>query len=162
MITLDFETRGVVDLIQFGATRYAEDPQTQVLCFSWTYDQEEEIHLWHRDHPWIAKSPPPEELLYRIASGEFVEAHNAFFEYIIWNLVLRREFPEFDVPLLREQMRCTAAKGSCMSLPRGLAEALIAIRAPLEFQKLEEGKRLIQKLSKPRPRRKGQTEIIWC
>lgn len=150
MIYLDFETRSVIDLIKLGATRYATDRGTQALCLCWAFDQDEEIHLWHRDHPWIEKSPRPDELIERIRSGEIVEAHNAFFEYVIWNYVLTREFSEFDVKLDREQMRCSAAKGSCLSLPRALGEAVKAVNLP--EKKLEDGRRLINKLSKPRTR----------
>jgi hypothetical protein len=162
-IFLDFETRSVVDLKKCGATRYAQDPLTQVLCFCWSFDQSPVVDLWHRDHPWITRSEFPQELCERIASGELVEAHNAGFEMAVWWYTLSREFPEFrEFQPTLEQMRCSAAKASCVSLPRALDEALHAIHAPAEFLKLSDGKRLIQKLSKPRPKKKGQTEIIWC
>ena len=156
MLYLDFETRGTVDLRKVGATRYAIDPATQVLCMCWQYDDEpggtdSPVHLWHRDHPWANKSPRPDELLERIASGELVEAHNAGFEYRIWLYVLMREFPEFDVPLLSKQMRCSAAKASCLSLPRALGDAAKALN--LGQRKDPDGNRLINKLSKPVPKR---------
>jgi DNA polymerase len=160
MITGDFETRGVVDLTKMGATRYATDPITQVLCFCWSYDQEEEVHLWHRYHPWIAKSERPDELIDRIKSGELFEAHNAKFEFLIWNNVLTREFPEFDVKLQMEQMRCSAAKASCLSLRRKLGDAVNDLG--LEHRKDPDGQRLINKLAKPQKRKKGTTEITWC
>jgi len=147
MITLDFETRSAADLIKWGQRRYAMDASSQVLCLAWAYDQEDEIHLWHRDHPWIRKSPRPDELIERIRSGEPVEAHNAGFEFNIWNETLRREFPEFDVELKPEQMFCSAAKASCLSLPRGLEDAIRALGLP--DHKIADGKRLINKLSKP-------------
>jgi DNA polymerase len=111
------------------------------------------VHLWHRDHPWIPKSERPDELLDRIAAGEIFEAHNAKFEYLVWNYVLMCEFPEFDVPLQLEQMRCSAAKASCLSLPRQLGDAANAVG--LENRKDTDGKRLIAKLSKPKPKRKN-------
>lgn len=154
MIYFDFETRGVVDLRRVGATRYAIDPATQVLCACWSFDKDDDVFLWHRDHPWIAKSPRPDELIDRIASGEPLEAHNAEFELDIWNETLRREFPEFNVPITLEQLRCSAAKASCLSLPRALGEACKALDLP--EKKLEDGQRLINKLSKPG--RKG----VWC
>ena len=153
MIFGDFETRSPVDLRRLGAMHYATDPLTQALCFRWAYDQEDEIHLWHRNHPWIPKSDPPRELLERIASGELFEAHNAKFEYLIWNYVLMREFPEFDVPLQLDQMRCSAAKASCLSLPRALGAAVNALGLP--ERKDPDGERLINKLSKPMRRKKG-------
>jgi len=160
IIYFDFETRGVVDLIKLGVTRYAEDPFTQVLCAAWAFDNEEEVHLWNRDHSWRPADPIPEELIDRIASGELFEAHNAMFEFKIWNQVLLREYPGFKVKLDREQMRCSAAKGSCMSLPRALGDAVRAVNLP--EKKLEDGKRLINKLSKPRPRRKGEPWPQFC
>ncbi len=163
MITLDFETRSAADLPKWGARRYAFDVSTQALCLAWAYDQEEEVHLWHRDHPWIAKSKRPDELIERIRSGEPVEAHNAGFEYNIWNISLRREFPEFDVELMLEQLHCSAAKASCMSLPRALEDAIVAVGLP--DHKIADGKRLINKLSKPMTRRgknKGDGVVIFC
>lgn len=160
MIYLDFETRSTIDLIKLGATRYATDVSTQVLCISWLFDHEKDVGLWHRNHPWIEKSPRPYELLERIASGETVEAHNARFEFLIWNESLRREFPEFDVPLKLEQLRCSAAKGSCVSLPRALGDACEALTLP--ERKDPDGSRLIQKLSKPMRRKKGQVGFHFC
>lgn len=169
MITIDFETRSIVDLKKLGATRYATDPLTQVLCLSWSFSEWplDRVELWHRDHPWIERSPRPDELLERIASGELVEAHNSYFEFVVWRYVLMHEFGDiFDVPLKQEQMRCSAAKASCVSLPRNLEDGLKAIGAPPEFLKLADGKRLINKLSKPRPRRKNTPADIpwpiWC
>ena len=157
VITADFETRSPVDLRKMGAMRYATDPQTQVLCLCWLYDDEDEVHLWHRGHSWTEKSSRPDELIERIAAGELFEAHNAKFEFVVWNHVLRREFPEFDVELQIEQMRCSAAKASCLSLRRQLGDAANDIG--LTERKDTDGKRLIQKLSKPMARR---TEVEWC
>lgn len=160
MIYGDFETRSIIDLPRVGMMRYAQDVSTQVLCLCWAYDDDPVIHLWHRDHPWIPKCDRPDELLQRIAGGELFEAHNAKFEYGIWNFVLRREFPEFDVPLPMEQMRCSAAKASCLSLPRALGEAAKALS--LNNRKDPDGNRLINKLSKPMRRKKGETEYTFC
>jgi DNA polymerase bacteriophage-type len=160
MIYGDFETRSVVDLKRLGMMRYATDTSTQALCLRWAYDDEDEIHLWHRDHPWMPKSDRPDELLERTAAGELFEAHNAKFEFGIWNLVLMREFPEFDVPLKMEQMRCSAAKASCMSLPRALGNAAAALQ--LKNRKDPDGERLINKLSKPMRRKKGDSTIQFC
>lgn len=158
-IYLDFESRGFVDLPKVGVTRYATDRRTQVLCMAWSYDKEERVRLWHRAHPWITKSPRPGNLIERIRSGEPVEAHNAGFEFAIWNIVLRREFPEFDVELQLEQMHCSAAKGSCVSMPRALGDAADA--AMLTNRKLKDGKRLIDKLSKPQFPRKKKKDGDW-
>ncbi len=169
MIFLDFETRSDIDLIKMGATRYALSEMTQALCMSWLFDDQpaptpEDVPLWHRGHAWEGGelSPRPDELIERIRSGELVEAHNARFEFLIWNHVLRREFPEFDVEIKLEQLRCSAAKASCMSLPRSLGDAVVAVN--LEQRKDADGNRLINKLSKPmRMRRKkiAPGEYAW-
>lgn len=152
MITFDFETRGVIDLKKAGATKYAQDERTQVLCARWAFDNEEKVHLWHRDHPWAKRTERPDELLARIAMGEPFEAHNVGFEYRIWLWSWMREFPEIDVKLDIDQLHCSAAKASCMSLPRALGEACAVLG--LEHQKDTDGTRLINKLSKPMKRRK--------
>jgi DNA polymerase len=151
MITLDFETRSTADLIRWGQRRYAMDASTQALCMCWSYDAEEMVDLWHRAHAWAEQSATPYELIERIRSGEPVEAHNAGFEFNIWNISLRREFPEFDVEIKPEQLYCSAAKASCVSLPRSLGDAVNAVG--LLERKLADGRRLINKLSKPMPRR---------
>src|SRR6185369_1059371 len=86
-----------------------------------------------------------------------VEAHNAGFEFNIWNETLRREFPEFDVDIKLEQLHCSAAKASCLSLPRGLEDAILALGLP--DHKIADGKRLINKLSKPMARR-GKAKLL--
>jgi DNA polymerase len=166
MITLDFETRSAADLIRWGQRRYALDTSTQALCLAWQFPEEPidgPVHLWHRGHDWIEKSERPDELIERIRDGEPVEAHNAGFEFNIWNETLTTEFPEFDVKLQIEQMFCSAAKASCISLPRALEDAIRALG--LEHHKIADGKRLINKLSKPMIRRgknKGDGVIIFC
>jgi|GEM_PF-2578291 len=166
MITLDFETRGVADLIKWGQRRYALDVSTQALCLCWQFPEEPidgPVHLWHRGHDWIEKDEPDDELIRRIRDGEPVEAHNAGFEFNVWNEAFTREFPEWDVKLKVEQMFCSAAKASCMSLPRGLEDAISAVG--LQHHKIADGKRLINKLSKPMIRRgknKGDGVILFC
>lgn len=163
MITGDFETRSAADLIKWGAQRYAVDETTQALCFCWQYDEEPidgPVHLWHRGHPWIEETPyndEIDELIRRIEDGEPFEAHNALFEFVIWNGPFLKEFPHFRVKLKLEQLHCSAAKASCVSAPRGLGDATKAFR--LSQRKDADGKRLINKLSKPLPRRKSNPTI---
>jgi DNA polymerase len=166
MITIDFEGRSAADLIKWGQRRYALDETTQALCLCWQYDElpiDGPVHLWHRDHPWIEKDEPDDELIRRIRDGEPVEAHNAGFEFNFWNEAFTREFPEWDVKLKIEQMFCSAAKASCMSLPRSLEDAVVALGLP--HHKVADGKRLINKLSKPMIRRgknKGDGLVEFC
>jgi DNA polymerase bacteriophage-type len=162
-ITIDFETRSVADLKRWGARRYALDTSTQALCLCWQFPEdpiEGPVHLWHRGHydpvtdrRWTEKGgDDPDELIRRIRDGEPVEAHNAGFEFDIWNECFTKEFPEFDVKIKLEQLYCSAAKASCLSLPRGLEDAIKALGLP--FHKVADGKRLINKLSKPMANRR--------
>jgi DNA polymerase len=165
-ITIDFETRSVANLLKWGQRRYALDTSTQALCLCWQFPEEPidgPVHLWHRGHydpvtntTWCEADPRPDELIERIRDGEPVEAHNAGFEFNIWNEALTREFPMFDVKLQLEQMFCSAAKASCLSLPRGLEDAITALGLP--YHKVADGKRLINKLSKPMARRRKKAE----
>jgi DNA polymerase len=163
---MDFEARSVIDLPKMGVQRYCHDASTQALCLCWQYDDEpidDPVHLWHRGHSWIKKSNRPDELIERIRDGEPVEAHNAAMEFYMWNIALRREFPEFDVEIKLEQLHCSAAKASCLSLPRGLEDLVKALGLP--HHKMADGKRLINKLSKPMIRRgknKGDGVIEFC
>lgn len=159
-ITIDFEARSAADLKRWGVQRYSLDPSTQVLCLSWGFDdfEHDDVGLWHRNHPWIAKSPRPDELIARIKEGWLVEAHNAGMEFYTWNNTLRREFPEFDIDLRLDQLRCSAAKASCLSLPRALGDACDALALP--ERKDKDGDRLIQKLSKPMACIDGR--YVWC
>lgn len=125
-----------------------------MLCLAWQFPEEPidgPVHLWHRGHDWIKKSDRPDELIERIRAGKPVEAHNAGFEFNIWNETLSTEFREFDVKLQMKQMFCSAAKASCLSLPRALEDAVRAVGLPQH--KIADGKRLINKLSKPNLRR---------
>jgi len=167
VIFLDFETRSAADLKRWGARRYALDTSTQALCLAWSFDQEEKVYLWHRAHPtWatpMPKSKRPDELIERIRSGEPVEAHNAGFEFNIWNECFTVEFPEFNVKLTLDQLYCSAAKASCLSLPRSLDDAVDALGLP--DRKIADGRRLINKLSKPMVRRgkkRGDGIIEFC
>ena len=158
-ITLDFETRSHVNLKQVGNFNYAAHPSTQVLCMCWKYSerQSDAVHLWHRGHPSIGiyQKPTPTNLIARIKAGELVWAHNAIFEYLIWNGPFRAEFPEFpELPL--EQMRCTAATAAQFALPRDL-DTLTQVLG-LRHLKDPRGKKALAKLSRPR-RRKG--EYYW-
>jgi DNA polymerase len=140
-ITIDFETRSKADLKKVGAWVYAEHESTSVLCLAYKID-DAETKIW-RAHK---EDPLPEDLFIAIASGEEVEAHNAFFELCIWEqvCVARMGWPK----ICRKQWRCSAAKCAAHSLPRSLGEVAYALG--LETQKDASGRRIMMKLSKPR------------
>ncbi len=131
LVYFDFETRSKADIQECGAARYAEDPSTQILCTGYAIDDgpvQIEIGGW---------IPDCFERLIR--EGYTFVAHNAMFEYLIW-----QRFWGHPPPL-----KCTMAKASSCGLPRGLERAAKALR--LEHEKDINGARLINKFSKPKP-----------
>jgi DNA polymerase len=143
--TIDFETRSLRD-IAAGAFVYANCPSTQVYCLAYKIGSRP-TKLWHRAHPkvGIKQSPFPQDLADHILKGYLVEAHNAGFEYNVWNAAFRREFPEFPI-LGLEQLRCSAAKAAQFALPRSLEGACDAMQ--LSVRKNIDGKKVMLRVSK--------------
>lgn len=139
--TIDFETRSQAELRKTGGFRYAQDDSTEILCLAYKLPTAETVSLWH---PWLESDP--DDLLEWVAAGGIVEAHNAEFEYAIWNYVCT---PRFQWPrLTAKQLRCSAAKAAALALPRSLEELGNALQ--LDVQKDMSGRRLMLKMSKPR------------
>lgn len=147
-ITIDFETRSEADLKKVGTGRYSEDPSTEAKMLCWAVD-DGPVHKW-RGPVWLEvggwPDDPPHELFYAIKHGALVEAHNAFFERMIWRNICIPRFGWPDIP--DEQWRCSAAKAAAVSLPRGLKDAAQAMQVPIE--KDMEGHKLMLRLCKPR------------
>lgn len=151
MITLDFESRSACDLKKAGAWAYSTHPTTEVMCACWNFSEDsiDEVYEWQAGFPHLGidQSPFPQELADRIAAGELVEAHNAFFEWAIYNHVWRKVYP--DLPELSlNQIRCSAAKAAAFALPRALDKAIAALGLPQK--KDMEGSANMLKLAKPR------------
>lgn len=149
MITGDFETRSACNLPKAGAWAYSKHPTTEVMCFCWNFPEDDEVHAWWPAYPelGIDQAPFPTELARRIAAGEILEAHNAFFEWCIWNHVWRLMLPDLpELPL--SQIRCSAAKAAAFALPRALDKAIKALGLPVD--KDMEGNALMRRISKPR------------
>ena len=156
MIHLDFETRSEANINRVGSWAYAEHPSTEVMCASWAID-DGPIRLWHRAHPGIRGSDPPEELLDEIFLGETLEAHNANFERAIMLVTWPREF-SWARPASRDvvdpgRWRCSAAAAASFALPRALGGAAEALR--LDVEKDRAGQQLMWIMSKPRPENQG-------
>ena len=142
-LTIDFETRSACDLKVHGSWVYSEHPTTEALCLA---------IKWHGHPPILldVKKLDPKELPGVLARATTIEAHNASFEFAIWqNICVKRHgWP----PLPAEKLRCSAAKTSMHALPRSLDQACRALGLPI--QKDAEGYRLMLKMCKPRPARK--------
>jgi DNA polymerase len=149
---MDFETRSEADLRKVGAYKYAQDPSTKVLCLAYRLPGKE-VKLWA---PALHDFLDPEDLLEYVRKGGVIEAHNAGFEYAVWNYcaVRRYDWP----PLHLSQLRCSASKAAALALPRDLESLAKALSLPVE--KDMDGRRIMLKMSKPRKPTKNNP-ALW-
>ena len=124
LLFLDFETTSYVDLVEHGLGRYLADPTTRPYCFTFRLPGMSSADLWEEGHP-IAK-----QIATHIESGGLFVAHNAPFDFHIWNTCLRRLYV---VPEIRiEQVRCSAARARYNGLPGSLENACRAMGLPIQ------------------------------
>ncbi len=137
-VSIDFETRSVIDLPQAGGHRYAEHPSTRVLCMSWSVGV-------GSTQLWWAGQPFPQRLGEAILAGDVVQAWNAAFERVIWPIMVRRHgAPEVKL----EQWRCTMVRALLMGYPGKLENAGPTLG--LGVCKDAAGHRVMLQVSKPR------------
>ena len=131
LVNLDFETRSTVDLKDKGLDTYARDPSTEVICMAYSIDGGD------------VKLYTPQFALPQFLFNPEVkfQAWNAAFEYNILKHVLQ-------VPVKWEQMIDSMAIAAANNIPQALDDAAQFIDG--EHLKDPIGKRLIQKLSKPK------------
>jgi len=136
-IHIDFETFNE-QTIKGGASRYAQT--AEILCLSYSLD--ECITTKH----WLVGEPFPQDLFDAIEEGRIVYAHNATFEINVWRTVM---VGKYGWPAITDtQWRCTMAEALAVGLPAGLEK--IANGMGLAVQKDMDGRRLMQKMAKPR------------
>lgn len=122
LLFLDFETSSLCDLDVHGLGRYLADPSTRATCLTWRFPDMPAAELWE------AGQPMPERIVRHLAAGLPFVAHNAPFDFWIWNLVLRRDPRYAHLPELKiEQVRCSAARARYNGLPGSLAGACEAM-----------------------------------
>jgi DNA polymerase bacteriophage-type len=132
LVNLDFETRSKVDLKDKGLDTYARDPSTEVICMAYSVDQGP-VKLW---------TPGTALPMFMFQNtGVFFQAWNAAFEYNIMKHVLQLD-------TRWEQMIDSMAIAAANNIPQALDDAAQFIDG--EHLKDPIGKRLIQKLSKPK------------
>lgn len=167
-IVIDIETRSKINLGKCGAYRYAEDPSTDILCIAMKIDRDtpmiwvpepiwrglRKLNAWSLKHGYcllegtmlgyrILEDADMESLM---RNADTVIAHNAQFEAVIWEEIMRKRLRFPPIPL--EKWKCTAAKAAAHALPRDLERACSALG--LEQQKDTAGKRVMMKWCKPR------------
>lgn len=123
-----------------GAAVYSEHPSTEILSLSYNLKDGKGARLW------TPGMQPPFDLFNHILQGGLLEAANSGFEYFIWKNVAEKRLGWPALPL--EQLRDTLAKARAHSLPGALGK--VAKVLDVADQKIDDGKRLIQKFSVPR------------
>lgn len=140
----DFETASACDLKKAGAWRYAEDPTTEILCFSFELADTGGIATWTPD---MGPEHPISRCLTAMAADENVTfiAHNAGFEKAIWRNIMVPMFGFPDIP--NSRWHDTMAVCAMKQLPQQLEHAALVLRLPQE--KDMGGSALVRSLSKP-------------
>jgi DNA polymerase len=129
-VSIDFETRSLIDLPERGLDIYAKHDSTEVICMAYSIEGGD-VQLWTPDQPL------PKWMWYE---DTIFTAWNAAFEMNIHRYVL-------GIPARWEQFRDSMAVAAANNIPQSLEEAAIALG--VTEQKDPTGKRLIMKLSKP-------------
>ena len=143
--SIDFETRSTVDLKSAGARKYAQHPDTRVLCLFVAVGPAEAI--------WVPGMPIPPILADAIERGEIIQAWNAGFEIAIWQEIMVKRHGWPDLP--PDRFRCTMQKAALVGCPGALERACVALGLPID--KDMNGHRLMLKMCKPLPVRKNDT-----
>lgn len=122
---LDFETASLCDLKLHGLARYLVDPSTKPYCFTFALPGMRTADLWEHGQA------VPRQILDHIRVGKPFRAHNAGFDYHVWNGPLRRLLP--DLPALdARQVQCSAARARYNGLPGSLERACLAMGLPVQ------------------------------
>ncbi len=98
-----------------------------------------------------------EAITRHVEAGGKVVAHNAAFEFEIWNEIMAKRHGWS--PLKLTQMTCTMAMAYAMALPGDLDRAAAAVG--LEHKKDAAGHRLMLQMCKPREVRPDGTVVWW-
>jgi len=147
-LSVDLESRSLLDLRNTGVYPYASHPSTDVWCMAYAFD-DEDVQVW------TPGQPLSERLVYHVNSGWALRAHNAAFERIMWRDLL---CPRYDFPPIRlDQWYCTAAEAAAMSLPRHLGQLCSVLN--VAEMKDDDGHRLMLQMCRPRSNKDGK--VIW-
>lgn len=149
--SIDFETRSTVDLKSAGARKYAQHPDTRVLCLF--------VKIGPAEAIWAPGMPMPAILAEAIARGEIIQAWNATFEIAIWQEIMVKRHGWPDVPA--DRFRCTMQKAALVGCPGALERAVVSLGLPIA--KDMDGHRLMLKMCKPLPARKDDPVglVLW-
>lgn len=162
-LSIDFETRSLVDLRDTGVYPYALDPSTDIWCMSYAFDDDGVVKTWAPRYPYQTPEKEwrwhtlafPTEVIEHIEAGGLIRAHNAQFERIMWRDCLAPRYGVI-VPAM-EQFVCSAAEAAAQGLPRSLDGASKVLG--VEMQKDLEGHALMLRMCRPRTNKGGV--VTW-
>lgn len=138
LLFLDFETTSKCDLPSEGLGKYLADPTTRAYCFTYR------LPGMHSTELWTYGQPISPSIIRHVEAGGLFVAHNAPFDFWIWNLVLRRDYD--GLPELKmSQVRCSAARARYNGLPGSLEGACEAMGLPI--QKDTEGGKYMKEIA---------------
>ena len=143
-------TRTRHGLPSVGAPAYAEHPSTEILSMAYDLDDGRDVQLW------IPGQAAPVDLWDYVRSGRPVSAWNSAFEYYIWRHVAAARLGWLDLPWW--QLRDPMARARAWSLPGKLAVCAEVLGEDVA-QKDKDGKRLLDKFSKPRKPTKADPRL---
>lgn len=148
---LDLESCGVVDLRRTGVYRYAEDPNTHVICGCYAVPPSQTVGVW------LPGDPPPPPIVKIVAEGGVIHAWNAQFEAAMVAAILHERH---GWPLPKpEQYDCTMARSMYWGWPGSLDMAGEAMGLPI--QKDKEGHALMLRMARPRGYNDDGTPRWW-
>lgn len=124
VLSLDLETRSVVDLTARGVHIYARDPSTRILCGSYSFDQGQTIA--GRWRPWRGK-PMPSDLADALRDRDVeIQGWNAVsFERLLLKCVAK-------IDVEPERFHDTMQRARSMALPAKLELCARALEMPVK------------------------------
>ena len=163
---IDFETYSEADLKKVGGFRYARDPSCDVLCLAVSKNTDKPLLWVPPAHQAGLKSLCPLEqsdaqtLLEELShpdSDALIYAHNAPFEFAVWNATMTRlhGLP----PLDPKRLRCTASMARRACIPFSLEKCAWFLN--LDVQKDKNGSTLIRHFCLPQVDRKNPDAPHW-
>lgn len=143
----DFETASSVDLKKAGAWRYAEDPDTEILCFAFSVEGKSPALVWYPGQESRFFDLDIDAELRALAADPDVWfiAHNAAFEKAIWRHLMVPDFGFPDIP--NKRWHDTMAVCAHKALPQELETAIQVLG--LAHEKDMEGRKVTLAMSKP-------------
>lgn len=139
-LTIDFETRSILDIRKVGIYRYTEHPSTRVLCFA--VEHNGNFGVFYNAHMFNL----PEWFLNALLDPDVeIHAHNATVERLIMERICVKHhgWPKVS----KRRFRCSASRAARLALPRALDKVGAALG--LNTVKDKEGTLVMRRLSRP-------------